>query len=66
MGPKRYRQRTAAHSPPANTWSTSNVVDASSISSAICAQDVRRIGGPDAEDAVEHLLTRLEQDWTAG
>lgn len=32
----------------------------------ICASDVTRIGGPDADDAVEHLLTRLEQDWAAG
>lgn len=32
----------------------------------ICAFDVRRIGGPDAEDAVEHLIARLERNWAAG
>ncbi|MGR0319431.1 ArsR family transcriptional regulator [Agromyces sp. ZXT2-3] len=31
----------------------------------ICAHDVRRIGGPDADDAVEHLLESIERNWTA-
>ncbi len=31
----------------------------------ICAHDVRRIGGPDADDAVEHLLESIERDWAA-
>lgn len=29
----------------------------------ICAHDVLRIGGPDAADAAEHLIARLERDW---
>jgi len=29
----------------------------------ICAHDILRIGGPDAADATEHLIARLERDW---
>ncbi|WP_448006145.1 hypothetical protein [Agromyces bauzanensis] len=51
-------------------WATARAfADGRSLRAAdplVCAHDVRRIGGPDAEDAVEHLLTRLEQDWAAG
>ncbi|GAA1058558.1 hypothetical protein GCM10017608_35470 [Agromyces luteolus] len=31
----------------------------------ICAHDVKRIGGPDADDAVEHLLEAVERNWSA-
>lgn len=39
--------------------------DLRTVDPLICVHDVRRSGGPDADDAVEHLLEAIERNWAA-